>query len=194
MTNGRHYHIDFVTFSWILGFRRAHRTYSHIHDENRAEISDISYIWRDPRIADGRRSGLQSFYYVMNNLIRSTINPKDGATSDIKGYARNVLARLPDGDKFNVPHFIWVELSLAMDDRRRGLPYAPYLMFMIERVTGLRFPKDGIHTVYKIEKTKPAVAASTQRARRSYTHEDILRVPTLGLGGVVVGRRRFGHG
>jgi hypothetical protein len=92
----------------------------------------------------------------MNNLIRSTINPKDGAASDIKGYVRNVLARLPDGDKFNVPYFIRVELSLAMDDGRRRLPYAPYLMFMIERVTGLRFPKDGIHTVYKIEKTMPA--------------------------------------
>jgi hypothetical protein len=59
-----------------------------------------------------------------------------------------------------------------MHDGRRGLPYAPYLMFMIERVTGLRFPKDGIHTVYKIEKTKP-VAAATQRAGSSYTHEDI---------------------
>jgi hypothetical protein len=85
MTDGRHYRIDFVTFSRILGFGRGHRTYSCIHDENRMEISDISYIWRDPRIADGRRSGLQSFYYVMNNLIRSTINPKDGAASDING-------------------------------------------------------------------------------------------------------------
>jgi hypothetical protein len=109
----------------------------------------------------------------MNNLIRSTINPKDGAASDINGYVRNVLARLPDGDKFNVPRFIWVELSLAMDDGRRGLPYAPYLMFMIKRVIGLRFPKDGIHTVYKIEKTKPIVAAATQRAGSSYSHEDI---------------------
>jgi hypothetical protein len=97
----------------------------------------------------------------MNNLIRSTINPKDGAASDINGYVRNLLACLPDGDKFNVPHFIWVELSLVMDDGR-GLPYAPYLMFMIKRVIGLRFPKDGIHTVYKIEKTKPIVAATTQ--------------------------------
>jgi hypothetical protein len=34
-----------------------------------------------------------------------------------------------------------------------GLPYDPYLMFMIERVTGFYFPKDGIHTVCKIEKT-----------------------------------------
>jgi hypothetical protein len=50
-----------------------------------------------------------------------------------------------------------------------GLPYAPYLMFVIERVTGMRFPKDGFHTVYKIEKTQPAVAA--QRARDFYGHE-----------------------
>jgi hypothetical protein len=74
---------------------------------------------------------------------------------------------------FNVPHFIWVELSLAMDDGRRGLPYASYLMFMIERVTGLTFPKDRIHTVYKIEKTKLAAATAAQRAGSSYTHEDI---------------------
>jgi hypothetical protein len=60
-----------------------------------------------------------------------------------------------------------------MDDGWRGLPYAPYLMFMIKRVTGLIFPKDGIHTVYKIEKTKPTAAAATQRAGSSYTHEDI---------------------
>jgi hypothetical protein len=58
MTDGHHYHIDFVTFSWILGFGRVHRTYSCIHDENRVEISDNSCMWRDPHIADGRRSGL----------------------------------------------------------------------------------------------------------------------------------------
>jgi hypothetical protein len=34
-----------------------------------------------------------------------------------------------------------------------GLPYAPYLMFMIERVTRFYFLKDEIHTVCKIEKT-----------------------------------------
>jgi hypothetical protein len=129
----------------------------------------------------------------MNNLIRSTINPKDGAASHINGYVRNVLARLLDGDKFNVPRFIWVELSLAMDDGWRGMPYAPYLMFMIERVTGLRFPKDGIHTVYKIEKTKPTTAA-TQRARSSYTHEDITEGSHSWSKGVVVGRRRLGLG
>jgi hypothetical protein len=67
---------------------------------------------------------------------------------------RNVLARFAlGGDKFNVPQFIWHELRLATEDGRKGLPYAPYLMFLIERVTGISFPKDRMYTIYKIEKT-----------------------------------------
>ena len=81
-------------------------------------------MWRKPRIADGKRSGMHNFYYIMNNLIRSTINLKDGAASDINGYMRNVLARFAlGGDRFNVPRFMWTELRLAMEDGRRGLPY-----------------------------------------------------------------------
>jgi hypothetical protein len=129
-------------------------------------------MWRDSRAADSKRSGLHSYYYILNNLIRNTINPKDGAASDFNGYVTNVLAHFgPGGDKFNVPQFIWHELRLAMEDGRRGLPYAPYLMFMIERVIGLRFLKDGMHNVFKIEKTH--LAAATQGAGSFYAHEDI---------------------
>ena len=104
MTDGRHYCVDFVTFSWILGFGEEHWTYTHIHDEPRAEIHDIRYMWRDSRAADGKRSGLHSYYYILSNLIRNTINPKDGAALDINGYVRNMLARFAlGGDKFNIP-------------------------------------------------------------------------------------------
>jgi hypothetical protein len=105
-------------------------------------------MWEDPDKADGRRTGLKSFYYIMNNLIRSTLNLKDNAT-DLNRYITNVLSCFPDGERFNVPRFMWVELGFAMDDGRRDLPYAPYLMFMIKRVTGLRYPKDGFHQAYK---------------------------------------------
>ena len=56
-----------------------------------------------------------------------------------------------------------------------GLPYAPYLMFMIKRVTRFYFPKDGMHTVYKIEKIQPATA--TQGAGSSHAHVDIPESP-----------------
>jgi hypothetical protein len=38
---------------------------------------------------------------------------------------------------------------------------------MIERVTGLRFSKDEMHTIYKIEKTHPA--AAIQGVRSTYS-------------------------
>ena len=97
-----------------------------------------------------------------------TINPKDGAASDLNGYVRNVLARFtPGGDRFNVPCFMWRELRIAMDDGRKGLPYAPCLMFMIERVTGYKFDKDGLHTIYKIEKTQASGASKAVRCSPS---------------------------
>ena len=121
-------------------------------------------MWIDRRSADGKVSGLKSYYYILNNLIKHTINPKDGAASDLNAYVRNVLARFaPRGDRFNVPRFMWRELRNAMEDGRKGIPYAPYLMFMIERVTGYRFEKDGLHTVYKIMKTHGVGASRAVR-------------------------------
>ena len=126
MTEGRHYRVDFVTFSRILGFGEEERGFTYIHDEARAEIHDIAYTWIDGRSADGKISGLKSYYYILNNLIRHTINPKDGPASDLNGYVRNVLARFaPRGDRFNVPRFMWCELRNAMEDGRKGIPYAP---------------------------------------------------------------------
>jgi hypothetical protein len=73
MTDGRHYRVDFVTFSRILGFREEHRGYTYIHDE---PIREISYMLRDSRIVDGKRSGLHSFYYILNNLIRKSLTQR----------------------------------------------------------------------------------------------------------------------
>ena len=126
MTEGRYYRVDFVTFSRILGFREEEQGFTYIQAEARAEIFDIAYMWIDRRSADGKVSGLKSYYYILNNLIRHTINPKDGAALDLNGYVRNVLARFaPRGDRFNVPHFMWRELRNAMEDGTKGMPYAP---------------------------------------------------------------------
>ena len=43
-------------------------------NEARAKIYDIAYMWIDRRSADGKVSGLKSYYYILYNLIRHTIN------------------------------------------------------------------------------------------------------------------------
>ena len=82
------------------------------------------------------------------------------------------------GERFNVGRFIWVELTYVMDDGRRSLPYAPYLMFMIERVSSQRFPKDCIHGVYNIKKThggkdSSGAAAGSPIRETSFAHRDV---------------------
>ena len=42
-------------------------------NEARAKIYDIAYMWIDRRSADGKVSGLKSYYYILNNLTRHTI-------------------------------------------------------------------------------------------------------------------------
>jgi hypothetical protein len=41
--------------------------------------------------------------------------------------------------------FIWNELRRTMNDPKKFLPSAPYIMYMIERVTMITFPKDCKH-------------------------------------------------
>jgi hypothetical protein len=83
MTEGHHYRVDFVTFSCILGFDEEHRGFSYIHDERRAEVREITFMYLDGKTVDGKVKCMKSFYYILNNLIRHIINPKDGATSDL---------------------------------------------------------------------------------------------------------------
>ena len=77
---------------------------------------EVSFMWDDQNLAvpDWSRTKLKSFYYIMNNLFRITLNPKDNAT-DLNGYITNVLSRFPSSEKFNVPRFIWVELAGLTD-------------------------------------------------------------------------------
>jgi hypothetical protein len=55
----------------------------------------------------------------------------------------------PDEEGFCIFDFIWNELRRAMNDPIKYLPYAPYLMYMIERVTNIRYPKDVVHEPFR---------------------------------------------
>ena len=65
--------------------------------------------------------------------------------------------------------------SCGMSEERHGGwekgPYAPYLIFMIERVTSYKFDKDGLHTVYKTEKTQ--ASGASRAVRHSSSVEDV---------------------
>lgn len=127
----------------MLGLGVEDRGFSKIHDEHTLTNREIAFMYVSPRVADGLVKGLKSTYYILNNLFRLTINPKIGSTSNLYGYGRNILVRFrPEGEPFSVSHFLCHRLGIASKDARKALPYAPYVMFIIERVTGYVFAKD----------------------------------------------------
>ena len=56
----------------------------------------------------------------------------------------------PSSDAFSISRFTWIELSTSLDDARNDLPYAPYIMYIIERVSGIEFKKDVEHGPYRL--------------------------------------------
>ena len=107
------------------------------------KTEDIVFAYERRDLADGKTVGLKTFYYAMNNLFRETINPKGGDSTSLRKYAKNLPARMALGnDAFSVSIFIWAELSDSLDDVRNDLPYAPYIMYIIESVSGIEFKKN----------------------------------------------------
>jgi hypothetical protein len=103
-------------------------------------------------------------------LFRKTICPRDEDPTNISHYAKNLLANLRDGaSTFSVIDYIWEEIKGISLNSQKNCAFAPYLMFLIEDVTGRSFPKEWIRMPFRPNPTKkllipPAQVPSPLRA------------------------------
>lgn len=95
---------------------------------------DISFMYEDRRLVDGKTLGLKYYYYKLNNLFREAINLEGGDSTVIHEFAKNLARIAPGSDGLSFSMFIWFMLSLALDDGRNIFPYAAYISFLIESV------------------------------------------------------------
>jgi hypothetical protein len=126
----------------LLGLGSEDEKRDPIHVEHQLKPNQLPTLFYNLILAEaGNASTLQPFYYTMNQFFRATIDAKA-----LRYFASNLLARvMPGGRPFSIMDFIWNELRRTMNDPQKFLPSAPYLMYMIERVTKITFPKDCKH-------------------------------------------------
>jgi hypothetical protein len=81
------------------------------------------------------------------------IYPKGGSDStSLRRFAPNLLARmLPGAKPFSVSKFLWYNLVEVTESGKCNLPYAPYIMYLIEMVSGISFKKDVEHASYQVK-------------------------------------------
>ena len=146
-TEGEKYGVDYMTFSRILGLGSKDEERDPIHVEQQLKPYQLPTLFYNPYWAQkGNASTLLPVYYTMNQFFRATIDAKDGDPAALRYYAVNLLARtMPGGRPFCIMDFIWNELRRTMVEAKKSLPAAPYIMYMIERVTKVTFQKTCKH-------------------------------------------------
>jgi hypothetical protein len=102
----------------------------------------------------GTTLDLLPFYSYLNRLFRRTMTPREGDTSNIPSYNRNLLVAIaphPHGFDFSVFNFIWEEIKAILESPLKSYGYAPYIMHMIERVMDWTFRYDKEHQPMRIK-------------------------------------------
>ena len=98
MTCGRQYSISFTRFARLFGFGQVDLSRERIHIGHPLPREEIEFMYPPhERQHAGSVSQLYIYYSVLNRLFRKTLTPRDGNTSDITLFAKNLLARMRDG-------------------------------------------------------------------------------------------------
>jgi hypothetical protein len=128
----------------------------------------------------GTTADLFPFYAYLNHLFRRTLTPKEGDSSNIPSYNWNLLVVMaPHPHGFD---FIWEEIKVISESPLKSCGYVPYIMHMIERVSGRTFGCNKEHHLLRIKNVlrapvedRRAAAPQTsppRAARRSGQHGD----------------------
>jgi hypothetical protein len=171
MTEGEWYHITFDEFATQFSYGQADKDRFRIHIHNPLEENEIKFMYAPEQEGNvGTINGLYTFYSVLNMIFRKTIFPRDGDPTNISHYAKDLLANLRDETPpFSVIDYIWKEIKGISLNPQKNCGFTPYLIFLIEDVTGRSFPKEGIHMPFRPNPTKkllipPAQVSSTPTA------------------------------
>jgi hypothetical protein len=155
MIEGRRYEITYEQFARLFGFGRGDANHNKIHFALHLDVSKLRFVYpSNKRGSVGTTSDLLPFYAYLNRLFQRTMTPRKGDSSNISSYNRNLLlvvAPHPHGFDFCVFDFIWEEIKAISERPLKSCGYAPYLMHMIERVTGRTFGCDNEHHPLRIK-------------------------------------------
>jgi hypothetical protein len=98
------------------------------------------------RTVGGHVKGLYTYYSILDRLFRKTLTPRDGNTSDITAFQRNLMVAMKPGEPaFNVGDFLWQEIKNSSENPQRLCSYSPYISYIIKKVTQRAYSNDTKH-------------------------------------------------
>jgi len=109
-------------------------------------MDEYQYMYLDGHRADRQTVWLKPYYYVLNNILHQILYPNRGDSTYLRDDSQVVLDYFGDEfTKFSISRYIWIKIFDASEDVVKHYPYAPYIMHIIEHVSGIHFPTDNPH-------------------------------------------------
>ena len=137
-TEGKHYKVDFITFSCLLGLGEYDHTAPELTEYEDVAMEEYQHMYLDGYPYDGQTVYLKPYFYVLNNILHQILYLKGGDSTYLRDDSQKVLDRFGlDFDKFSISRYIWNKIHSVSEDLVKHYPYAPYLMHVIEQVSGI---------------------------------------------------------
>nr|AAX94887.1 retrotransposon protein, putative, Ty1-copia sub-class [Oryza sativa Japonica Group]ABA92936.1 retrotransposon protein, putative, Ty1-copia subclass [Oryza sativa Japonica Group] len=130
LTEGVRHKISMAQFAEMLGLDDEDLNRPNIHSEAPLPMIKTKFMYAKdaPKTCMGSTHGLHPNYKVLYSIFRWSLLPKP---------------------PFSVMKLIWYEIANTILEPKRGCIYAPFIMKMIETVTGVFYIKDGHHNPFR---------------------------------------------
>nr|ABA98122.1 hypothetical protein LOC_Os12g27590 [Oryza sativa Japonica Group] len=151
LTDGVWHKISMAQFAEILGLEDEDLNRPNIHSEASLPMIKTKFMYAKdaPRTCMGTTHGLHPNYKVLYFIFRWSLLPKVGDATALPSKHTHLLSRMRYNHlPFSVMKLIWYEIANTILEPKRGCIYAPFIMKMIETVTGVFYIKDGRHNPF----------------------------------------------
>jgi hypothetical protein len=177
MTESQWYEMSYSHFARLFGFGRKDASCQRIHLALKLEARKIKFMYpRSKQGNFGEITDMLPFYAYLNRLFRRTVTYRKGGGTKILAYNKNILpvmAPNANGFEFFIFDIIWAEIKTVSENPLKSCGYAPYLMYMIERVTARIFFCEKEHHPLQI---KNDLRAPVEDLRAAAPHSSSPRV------------------
>jgi hypothetical protein len=159
--------VSYAQFARLFGFGWKDASRPRIHLAPKLEARKIKFMYSRRKQGNfSETTDMLPFYAYLNHLFRRTMT-REGDGTKILVYNKNILAAMApnaNGFEFSVFDFIWEEIKSILKNPLKICGYAPYLMYMIERVIAHTFICEKEHHPLRIKNDFRAPVEDTRAA------------------------------
>jgi hypothetical protein len=106
MTEDEIHSISLIRFTTILGLQDHTRYPKKLHDDRVMELNRMHLMYEKDRYKLSKVEGFKPFF-VLHQLLWKTLSPREGDSSRVPQYERNILHAISEKERFNVFNFIF---------------------------------------------------------------------------------------